>query len=115
MCGDIVCYRSGVATHRMLEVMRGKYRSRRHELFLVRGQRERCSGSGVSELYQLSNSSFLGGGGEKDTGVLDYLRKFFNDHFHEADERVKQIGTSEDFIYASCVLFPETFIHKHQV
>ena len=68
----------------MRRVMRAKTASRRHNLFLDKKERERCSGSETSRLYQLSNPGFLGGGGEKDTVVIRQLiDKVFNKYFHE--------------------------------
>ena len=64
--------------------MKAKTASRRHNLFLDKKERERCSGSETSRLYQLSNPGFLGGGGEKDTVVIRQLiDKVFNKYFHE--------------------------------
>ena len=77
---------------------------------------ERCSASETSRLYQLSNPGFLGGGGEKDTVVIKQLiDTVFMKYFHEADPRLRRIGDSKAFIYTSCVLFPETFIHQLKV
>ena len=61
----------------MIAVMSGRYRSRRHELFLKKREREQCNGSRTSDLYQLSNPGFLGGGGEKDSAVLRQLLDIF--------------------------------------
>jgi len=71
------CLSSSVAMERMLEVMSGRYASRRHELFLNKKEREQCSGLRTSDLHQLSNPGFLGGGGEKDSAVLRQLMDFF--------------------------------------
>jgi hypothetical protein len=68
---------SSVACERMLEVMSGRYHSRRHELFLDKKEREQCNGNRTSYLHQLSNPGFLGGGGEKDSAVLRHLIDFF--------------------------------------
>ena len=96
--------------------MSNKTKSRRHDLFLDKKERERCSGSETSRLYQLSNPGFLGGGGEKDTVVIKQLiDTVFMKYFHEADPRLRRIGDSKAFIYTSCVLFPETFIHQLKV
>ena len=59
----------------MKKVMMGTIKSRRHNLFLNRRERERCSGSETSLLYQLSNPGFLGGNGVKDTIVINQLKK----------------------------------------
>ena len=100
----------------MKKVMRGVVKSRRHDLFLDKREREQCSGSETSRLYQLSNPGFLGGGGEKDTAVITHLRdRVFLEYFQEADPRVRDVGIESAFLYANCVLFPETFIHQHQV
>ena len=100
----------------MRRVMKARTASRRHNLFLDKKERERCSGSETSRLYQLSNPGFLGGGGEKDTVVIRQLiDTVFNVNFHEADPKLRELGIDSAFVYTSCVLFPETFIHQHQV
>ena len=35
--------------------------------------------------------------------------------FDEADPKLREVGIGSAWLYASCVLFPETFIHQHQV
>jgi hypothetical protein len=72
-----LCVSSSVATERLLDVMSGRYASRRHELFMNKKEREQCSGLRTSNLHQLSNPGFLGGGGEKDSAVLRQLMEFF--------------------------------------
>ena len=100
----------------MKSVMRGKRKSRRHELFLDKRERERCSGNETSRLYQLSNPGFLGGGGEKDTIVImQLIDTVFAKFFQIADPQLKKLGVKIAFVYTSCVLFPETIIHNHQV
>ena len=100
----------------MKNVMRGKTKSRRHELFLDKRERERCSGNETSRLYQLSNPGYLGGGGEKDTIVIKQLiETVFVKYFHQADSELKKLGPKIAFVYTSCVLFPETFIHQLEV
>ena len=55
-------------------------------------------------------------GGEKDTVVIKHLiDRVFMKFFHEADPKLMELGTETAFVYTSCVLFPETFIHQHQV
>ena len=99
-----------------MKVMKGIVKSRRHELFLDKRERDQCSGSETSLLYQLSNPGFLGGGGEKDTVVIKHLiDRVFLIYFHDSDPRLKELGSGSAFVYTSCVLFPETFIHQHQV
>jgi hypothetical protein len=73
----IFMFSSSVAIERMIAVMSGRYRSRRHELFLDKREREQCNGSRTSNLYQLSNPGFLGGGGEKDSAVIHQLIHIF--------------------------------------
>merc|ERR1719308_17723 len=99
----------------MVNVMKGKVDSRRHQLFLDKKEREQCNGNETSKLYQMSNPGFLGGGGEKDTMVIkELIETVFNRHFHEADPKLQDLGKSSAFVYTNCVLFPETFIHQHQ-
>lgn len=107
---------SPMAIEHMVKVMKGVVKSRRHDLFLDKRERDQCSGSETSRLYQLSNPGFLGGGGEKDTVVIKHLiDRVFMVHFHEADHKLIELGNGSAFVYTSCVLFPETFIHQHQV
>jgi len=97
----------------MKNVMKGKKKSRRHELFLDKRERERCNGSETSRLYQLSNPGYLGGGGEKDTIVIKQLiETVFIKYFDQADSKLQKLGQKIAFVYTSCVLFPETFIHQ---
>ena len=110
------CFSSPMAVERMKNVMRGKTKSRRHELFLDKRERERCSGNETSRLYQLSNPGYLGGGGEKDTIVIKQLiETVFVKYFSHADPKLKKLGHKIAFVYTSCVLFPETFIHQLEV
>ena len=107
---------SPMAIDHMTKVMKGVVKSRRHDLFLDKRERDQCSGSETSRLYQLSNPGFLGGGGEKDTVVIKHLiDRVFMVNFHLADSKLRDLGISSAFVYTSCVLFPETFIHQHQV
>merc|ERR1712112_772038 len=83
-----------------------------------RRERLRCSGSDTSRLYQLSNPGFLGGGGEVDTAVIKQLEKVFLEHLPKAQKELQEVCSANSqmaFVYASCVLFPETFIHQHQL
>lgn len=110
------CFSSPEAVKRMKDVMKGKRKSRRHELFLDKRERERCNGSETSRLYQLSNPGYLGGGGEKDTIVIKQLiETVFIKYFDQADFKLQQLGQKIAFVYTSCVLFPETFIHQLEV
>ena len=107
-----------MAVDHMERVMRGTCKSRRHTLFLDRRERLRCSGSDTSRLYQLSNPGFLGGGGEVDTAVIKQLEKVFLEHLPKAQKELQEVCAANSqmaFVYASCVLFPETFIHQHQL
>ena len=100
----------------MKNVMKGKTKSRRHELFLDKRERERCNGSETSRLYQLSNPGYLGGGGEKDTIVIKQLiETVFIKYFDQADSKLQKLGQEIAVRYTSCVLFPETFIHQLEV
>ena len=102
----------------MIQVMKGQMKSKRHQLFLVRKERERCSGSETSRLYQLSNPGYLGGGGVKDTSVIQYLMdEIYRVNLQQADPKLRMLRGAEEmaFSYCSCVLFPETFIHQHEV
>ena len=64
--------------------MEGTVRSRRHQLFLIKKERESCSANDTSTLYQISNPGFLGGYGRKDSIVINELmEKVFNKYFAE--------------------------------
>ena len=107
-----------MAVDHMERVMKGSCKSRRHTLFLDRRERLRCSGSDASRLYQLSNPGFLGGGGEVDTAVIKQLEKVFLERLPKAQKELRMVYSNNNqmaFVYASCVLFPETFIHQHQL
>jgi len=108
--------KSPLAVEHMLKVMRGQVKSRRHDLFLDKRERDHCCGSETSRLYKLSNPGFLGGHGEKDTAVIKQLiESVFIRYFESAEPNLKSLGKDNTaFVYTSCVLFPETFIHQHQ-
>ena len=36
-------------------------------------------------------------------------------NFNKAERKLQKMGLSMAFVYTTCVLFPETFIHKHEV
>ena len=107
-----------MAVKHMERVMKGICKSRRHTLFMDRRERLRCSGSDTSRLYQLSNPGFIGGGGEVDTAVIKQLEKVFLEHLPKAQKELQEVCAANSkmvFVYVSCVLFPETFIHQHQL
>ena len=64
---------SHIATEHMVKIMKGATSSTRHELFMIKRERNQCSGSEISRLHQLSNPCFLDGDGEKDLRVIKYL------------------------------------------
>ena len=76
--------RSDVAVSHLRKVMEGTVSSRRHQLFLIKKERESCSANDTSTLYQISNPGFLGGYGRKDSIVINELmEKVFNKYFAE--------------------------------
>lgn len=106
---------SPVAVERMVTIMKAERRSERHQLYQQKRQRERCNGAEISTLYSISNPSFLGIEGEEDSEVISYLIKnVFNIYFDQADSIVQDVGREGGFVYSSCILFPETFIHYLQ-
>ena len=109
--------RSDMATKYLVSVMAARTYSKRHFLFLNRDQREQCSGAGTSKLWSLSNPGFLGGGNETDTAVIKQLiDEVFLPNLANADQRLRNMMNDKCvFEYATCVLFPETFIYQHQV
>ena len=76
--------RSDVAVNHLRKVMEGTVRSKRHNLFLIKKERESCSANDTSRLWQISNPGFLGGYGKKDSTVINVLmEKVFNKYFDE--------------------------------
>ena len=70
--------------------MEGTVSSRRHQLFLIKKERESCSANDTSTLYQISNPGFLGGYGQKDSIVINELmEKVFNKYFDEVSGAAK--------------------------
>ena len=97
--------------------MKGQLKSRRHNLFMDRKEREQAGIIRTSKLYVLSNPAFMGNStGERDSEIIHYLiDDVFNLHFHESETRLREIGLNEGFTYATTVLFPEMFLNQHQV
>ena len=80
--------------------MEGKVRSKRHTLFFNKKMRESCSANDTSLLHQLSNPSFLGGYGKKDSIVINELmEKVFDKYFDEVSVTVKLIVTSFSVLF----------------
>ena len=53
-----------------------------------------------------------------DTAVIKQLEKVFLEHLPKAQKELQEVCSANSqmaFVYASCVLFPETFIHQHQL
>ena len=68
----------------MKEIMKSSFKSRRHDLFLVRKEREQCNGMKMSTLHRLSNPSFLGGNFEQDSTIINLITQTVfkvNDYF----------------------------------
>merc|ERR1719186_909754 len=109
--------RSPDVVEHLVRVMKGELKSRRHELFMERKEREQAGIIRTSKLYVLSNPAFMGNStGERDSEIIHYLiDDVFNLHFHESDARLREIGLNEGFTYATTVLFPEMFLNQHQV
>ena len=62
--------------------------------------------------FLLPRDPFAGGGGDQDSAVIKHLiDNVFETNFCTADHRLRQLGRKTGFVYSSCVLFPETFIH----
>ena len=115
-----------MAIARMMNVMMGKTKSRRHNLFLVKRELDQCALGLIGPLYlhnsrlqQLSNPNFLG---DQDTWyiVVNKLSDIvFSKFFSHADPQLKKvvdiIGDKISMMYSIYVLFPETFIHRFEV
>ena len=79
-----------MAVSHLRKVMEGTFWSKRHNLFLDKKERETCSANDTSRLHQLSNPSFLGGYGKKDSIVINELmEKVFNKYFDEVSGVVR--------------------------
>ena len=87
-----------MAVSHLRKVMEGKFSSRRHNLFFNKRERESCSGTHTSPLYQLSNAGFLGGYGQKDSIVINELMKVFNAYFDEVSGAVR-ISSSKYLLF----------------
>ena len=82
-----------MAVSHLRKVMEGTVKSRRHQLFLNKRERESYSGIQTSLLYQLSNPGFLGGYGKKDSIVVNELMdNVFKKYFDEVS------GSENNFI-----------------
>ena len=87
-----------MAVSHLRRVMEGRVRSRRHSLFLNKRERESCSATDTSMLYQLSNPGFLTGFGNKDSIVINELmEKVFNKYFDEVSGAVRNRITSSKY------------------
>ena len=83
-----------MAVSHLRRVMEGRVRSKRHSLFLNKRERESCSATDTSRLYQLSNPGFLGGYGQKDSIVINELmEKVFNKYFDEVSGAVRMTSS----------------------
>ena len=95
-----------MAVNHLRKVMEGTVRSRRHNMFFNKRQREACSASEPSALYQLSNPGFLGGYGKKDSIVIsELMENVFHKYFHEVSVVVRITGSSAIIIFP-CRLTP---------
>ena len=114
---------------RMKDVMMGKTKSQRHDLFLDGREWEKCdpgnpcilydSENKNSRLQQLSNPNFLGDA-DKWFIVIKQLRDIvFLKFLSQADPELKKVedilGDMMFMMYSICVLFPETFTHFLEV
>ena len=68
-----ILLRDRSALSRMKGIMKTTFKSRRHDLFLVRKEREQCNGMKMSTLHRLSNPSFLGGNFEQDSNIINLI------------------------------------------
>ena len=76
--------RSDVAVSHLRKVMEGSVRSRRHNLFLNKRERDSCSATNPSTLFLLSNAGFLGKTPGKDSIVINELMdNVFHKYFDE--------------------------------
>lgn len=98
------------AMGRMERVMEGTFKSKRHDLFLKKDQRENCGGNNLSQLWMISNPNFANR--EDDTFIISFLKTFYKEHLPEADPQLVDLGERWGLEYVSTVLFPETVIHQ---
>ena len=68
----------------------------------------------MSRLHKISNPGYFGSGEKLDVLLIKQLKETFEQNFHLADHRLRNIKDNGDmaYMYATCVLFPETFIHQ---
>ena len=96
----------------MKMVMKKKIQSKRHNLFIIKDERERCNAVKMSKLVGMSNPGFIGSGGYLDMSVIKHIMKVFNKYIYRSDPDLQRIkGSDISFKYSSYVLFPECFIH----
>ena len=89
-----------MAVSHLRKVMEGTFWSKRHNLFLDKKERETCSANDTSCLHQLSNPSFLGGYGKKDSIVINKLmEKVFDKYFDEVSVMMRIILFSVFIFY----------------
>ena len=106
------------ALDRMKNVLMGKTKSRRHELFLDKKEWECSTSIGVrnSRLIQLINPYVVGGLGLIGTKLTDTV---FLKFLSQADPQLKKVanilGDKMPMNYSLYVLVPETIIHKLEV
>ena len=90
----------------MRKVMGGTVRTKRHNMFFNKRERESCSATNPSPLSLLSNPGFLGGYGKKDDIVINELMEnVFHKYFDEVSVVVRITGSSATIIFP-CRLTP---------
>ena len=85
--------------------MQGTVKSKRHNLFLNKREREACSAGDISRLYKLSNQGFLGDEVKDSKVVNELTEKVYKKYFDEVS-----VLTSSSLltfsIYYPCRLTP---------
>ena len=76
-------FRSDVAISHLRKVMQGTVKSKRHNLFLNKREREACSAGDISRLYKLSNQGFLGDDGKDSIVINELMENVYKKYFDE--------------------------------
>jgi len=102
----------------ILKVMQGEKWSRRHELFFDKKERN-SDAMNFSELHRIANHGYLENA-DTDKIIMDKLEKVVrvNVKRGNVDERLCKLYLKDNAIshgYASCVLFPETFLLHYKL
>lgn len=72
-----------MAVSHLKKVMQGAVKSKRHNLFLNKRERDACTAGDISRLYKLSNQGFLGDDSKDSIVVNELMEKVYYKFFDE--------------------------------